>query len=1065
MVDVARLEMQVDSRQVKTATKDIEGLGKQSGLATKAVKLFGAAFATIGVGNTLLKIANDTRQFSTAISQLSAITGATGRDLEFFREQSMLIGKTTTLSASQAATAFQLIASAKPDLLSSRDALAAVTKEAVTLAEAASIDLTQAAQTVGVALNQFGAEADQANRFVNVLAAGSKFGSSLITQTAEALKNAGSAAALAGLSFEEANVGIQLLAKGGLFAAEAGTGFRQVLMKLESEASRKFKPSVVGLAAALENLAAENMSLTEIMDMFGAEAAKSAATMIAQAGSARTLERQLTGTQTAAEQAATNFANMEGDLQSLDSAVQGLAISLGTRAEPLMRKTIQTVKNFALAAENFVRSEKFTRFLEIAIKGLQLLSIILGVKIVGALSASIVAFAKATTAVGLFGKALALAGGPITVTITGLYALYEILNRVVGTDTSRLQRELQEAANLGMAPLTEHVEKLREEQERLEQQVENLSDPLKQSSIEVNALQRAKAQLAAVTNSLGEAEHMLESRLASAASQADATGMDISELESEFAALTGTLNNEFDPSVENITLSLEELNEQSEYSVEVTKEMNSNYAKVRDALSSKMTQLNMTAREQFLYNEQLKLGKDATLDARLEIEKLAGEYFDAEEANKANTTATKESIDALEFQKNAVENVQRSFGQLIYDTLSDGKLNFKSFFNSVLDGFKKLVAELAAQKLTEAIFGSGGLSGFLSSLSGGFSSIIGAIGSGISNVVGSIASGGASGAVTSGASSAITGGATGATGGFMAGAKGTLAATGAKVASGLKTAGAAISGGAKATLAALSNPVTAAVLAAAAAAKLLDSGGTPTSAFGITMAETAGMKGKGNVFAMDPFSSGFAPLGFKQNATNAQAIEAALPFRQLDASLTNLARDAGYKVDLSNHTFSGYGVEGTGAGTLLGTFIEEGKVKGTSLAEQMGRYASEWVYAVGARNSVPVNELQPIVGDGSAEGILARVAQRYEEIKLEQLASSQRMGLNSVPVDGMFAMLHRGERVMTAGKADMTDQLAEEMKIMRSDFNELMFTVAKATTRTARIEDRWDKNGLPPVRT
>jgi len=1065
MVDVARLEMQVDSRSVKSATKDVEGLGKESKLATTAIRAFGGAFAALGAGSLISKIANDTRQFSTAISQLSAITGATGQDLKFFREQSLEIGRTTTLSASQAATAFQLIASAKPDLLESRDALAAVTKEAVTLAEAASIDLTSAAQTVGVALNQFGAEADQANRFVNVLAAGSKFGSSLITQTADALKNAGTAASLAGLSFEEANVGIQLLAKGGLFAAEAGTGFRQVLMKLESEAEDRFKPSVVGLASALENLAAENMSLTEIMDMFGAEAAKSAATMIEQADSARLLETQLTGTNTATEQAAINFNNLDGDALSLNSALESLAISLGEKAEPKMREITQALTRFAQTAIEFVKSEQFTKFLEIAIKGLQLFSIIMGVKVVAALGSAIIGFSKATTAVGLLGKALALAGGPINLTIIGLYSLYEILNKVVGTDMSRLTENLQKAANQGMQPLTQYTEELREEQKRLQAQVENLSDPLKQSSHEVNALQSAQKRLANVTEVLGQAQDMIATRLAATGATADESGIDISDLEREFQELTNSLNNDFDPSLEVVTLSLEELNKQTAYGIEVTKDLNTSYEKVRDALSSKMTQVGMTAKEQFLYNEQMKLGEDATLDARLEIEKMASQLFDAEEKQRQNTAAIKDSIDPLQFQKNAVENVQRSFGELIYTTLSDGKVNFKSFFRSVLDGFKKLVAELAAQKITEAIFGSGGLNGFLSTLSGGFSSIISSIGSGIKGVISSVAGGGGGGAVTSGVTSAVTGGAAGATGGFMAGAKGALAATGAKIAGGLKAAGAAVSSGASATLAALSNPVTAAIVAAAAAAKLLDSGGTPTSAAGITMAETAGMKGKGNVFAIDPFESGFAPLGFKQNATNAEAAMAAEPFRALDASLTALTKDAGFNVNLSGHTFSGYGVEGTGAGTLLGTFIEEGKVKGASQAEQLGKYATEWVQAVGARNNVSSEALQSIIGDGSAEGILARVAQEYEAIKLAQVASSQRMGLNDVPVDGMFAKLHRGERVMTAGRADMTDQLAEEMKVMRSDFNQLMIQVAKATTRTARIEDRWDKNGLPPTRT
>lgn len=223
--DLYTVEIQAKSTGVNQVQKSMDGLGKSTGLATKAIGLFGAAFAGIGLASTFKKITTDTINFTKSVSELSAITGATGKDLKFYEEQAALIGKTTTLSASQAADAFKLIASAKPDLLQNAEALAAVTKEAVTLAEAAGIGLADAASTVGVSLNQFGAGAEEASRFVNVLAAGAKEGSSSITDTAQAMKNAGVAASLAGLSFEEANVGVQLLAKGGLFAAEAGTGF------------------------------------------------------------------------------------------------------------------------------------------------------------------------------------------------------------------------------------------------------------------------------------------------------------------------------------------------------------------------------------------------------------------------------------------------------------------------------------------------------------------------------------------------------------------------------------------------------------------------------------------------------------------------------------------------------------------------------------------------------------------------------------------------------------------------------------------------------------------------
>jgi TP901 family phage tail tape measure protein len=1312
--DLYTVTLQAESKGVVETKREIDDLGKKTGLATKAIGLFGAAFASIGLASTFKKITQDTMAFTKSISELSAITGATGKDLEFYEQQAALIGKTTTLSASQAATAFKLIASAKPDLLQNAEALAGVTKEAVRLAEAAGVNLADAASTVGVSLNQFGAEASEAARFVNVLAAGAKEGSSSIEDTSMAMKNAGVAAKLAGLSFEEANVGVQLLAKGGLFAAEAGTGFRQVLLKLENEAEDRFKPSMVGLAGALENLAAENMNLTELTDLFGAEAMKSAAIMIAGAGDARTLERALTGTSTATEMAATNFNNLDGDVLSLNSANEGLAITLGKMLEPAMRATIQSVTDFSRQADDFVNSDKFVEYLGIATTALKLITAVITTQLIISIYASITAFAAGATAAGLFGTALTLMGGPIGVAVVGLVALYEILQKVVGTNADNLTKELQLAASEGIAPLNQHIHELTARQESLKKSIDDTSESAKYSSAAANQLSKSKAELDAVTNSLTEAEELLKEQLTQNAKASNTSTEAADSLTSQFDELQRGITNGLDPAIETNSFLVEnhtekfadlkrEIDSQTtaigmtarelelysaqsklgakatlEEKIEVERMVGALYdaeqqykqttlenlantkaaedsalkhKALTDSLSLQMTQLGMTERELFAYNQQSKLGATATLEQRLEIESQSLALYDAKEAHKESAEATKEHTAAQQIHKNMIENVQRSFGDLIYKTLDDGKLNFKSFFGSVVDGFKKMVAELVAQKIMNAIFGDGGIDGFLSGLSGGFSSIISGISKGLGGLVSSFVSsisGLASGAVSaasglaSGVVSAITGGGsaavTAASGGVGATAGGAAAGTTAGLTAGgvIASAGSFIAGmfGQGAGIAAgtmgpptaaalagsnlgamLFNPVTAAIAAIYAAYKL-DSGGTPTSAAGITMAVTAGMNQHGqNTFAVDAFESGFAPIGFKQNATDAQAAAAVKPIRDLDSLLTQISRAAGYDVNLANHTFSGLGVEGSGSGTLLGTFIEEGKVKGVSIDKQMDTYAAEWVRAVGARNGIAANVISEIVGSGTAEGILQAMGEVLKEHKENTLKSelvrineesssgtkitetanqeavdtvfnaadvttlylnkaakkaaeetkltisptglstdaiaasnmgpksptelavatgpsitqesmiigktglteeglkslsdlevgklieggkfslfqaanfyqdrypgltianvkesmtamgltipSHRSGLDRVPYDGYIAELHAGERVQTAAQVEATDRMSSEMVGLRNNLNELMIVVAKAVTKTARIEDRWDKNGLPPVR-
>ena len=1047
MVDVAKLEIQVDSRKVNTATKDLETMSKGATAATGAFKLMGATVAALGAGSILTKIANDTRAFSSSISELSAITGATGKNLDFLREQSLEIGRSTTLSASQAAEAFKLIASAKPDLLESGEALASVTKEAVKLAEAARIDLSSAANTVGTSLNQFGAGAEEAARFVNVLAAGSKLGASSIADTAEALKNSGAAAAAAGVGFEEANAAIQVLAAGGLKASEAGTGLRNIILKLEADTDQKLRPSVVGLGTALENLAAQNLTVTEITKKFGVEGVVTAATLLKNADATSKLTTALTGTNIATEQAATNFDNLDGDLLALNSSLEGLAIAIGSNAEPNMRKLVQALTDFSQKAINFVNSDRFADYLKTTFDIAQALAILLGVRLVASLVSTATAFLRTATAAGVLGRGITLLGGPIGVITIAAFGLYEILQKLANTRVDKMSQSLTIAATQGVGAVDEHINNLND----------SLVEVRRQMGIAENANRGFNATVSAGANQVIGLRNREEEILQA-----------LSDAEERREALVnaGTIaTGDFSEVTAEAQEILEGLNQTQQQSIDVTIKQTDKYKELTASLDQQMTQVGMTEREQFLYNQQLKLGADATLEERLQIERLAGTLFDAEAKHKKTTQAVKELTDAQQFHKNMIENVQRSFGDLIYKTLDDGKLNFKSFFNSVLDGFKRLVAELAAKKIMNAIFGDGGLDGFLSSLSGGFSSIFSSIGSSIASMaskaasgISSILKGGATGSAAGAAASGATAGGA-AAGGATVG--GTIAAGAAKVgsaiASGASAVGSTLAAAGSKALALATGPVGLAVLATAALAKVLDSGGSPTSTAGLTMAKTGGMS-DANIFPTAPFASGFSPLGFKQNATNEQAEAAISPIRELDASLTAIASGLGYNVDLSGHTFSGLGVEGTGSGTVLGTFIENGKQKGTPLEKQLDNYASEWIAAVGARNGVSEEVIKDVIGAGTASGILKTAA------GLTGVDGSHAGGLESVPFDGYIAELHKGERVQTAAQVAASDAMTSEMVGLRQNLNELMMVVAKSVAKTARIEDRWDKNGLPPTR-
>ncbi|TPG66049.1 phage tail tape measure protein [Hymenobacter nivis] len=256
----------------------------------------GAAFAT-------------DKAFESALSSVSALTGATGEDLQFMADKAKELGPAVGKSADEVLKAFELVGSAQPALLDSKENLAGVTEQALLLAAAAKEELPAAAEALTGVMNQFSASAGEAGRYVNALAAGAKEGAATIPQTAESLKYFGVNAATANISVEKSVALIQLLAERSIKGEQAGTQLRAVLAKLASGA-RETNPEVVGLSTALDNLGKKNLSTAQYTKLFGLENANTARVLTEGREKVEALTLAVTGTGAANEQAAKQLDNI-----------------------------------------------------------------------------------------------------------------------------------------------------------------------------------------------------------------------------------------------------------------------------------------------------------------------------------------------------------------------------------------------------------------------------------------------------------------------------------------------------------------------------------------------------------------------------------------------------------------------------------------------------------------------------------------------------------------------------------------------------------------------------------
>lgn len=232
------------STVISKMTKGIKTFGSES---VSAIKRFDTRLSSsfsklsnlsqlalgLGVGGIFMMAIQNNIAYEDSLASVSAVTGATGKDLAFLEAQAMRTAKSQKMLGADVFKAYELIASAKPELLTNTKLLDEVTNSAVTLSKAARMELGPAADSLTTSLNQFGLGGEYARKVVDNLAAGTIYGASSIIQTSDALSKFGTIAAATGTKIDESIALIQLVSpfeKG----AEAGTKLRNILTNMAS---------------------------------------------------------------------------------------------------------------------------------------------------------------------------------------------------------------------------------------------------------------------------------------------------------------------------------------------------------------------------------------------------------------------------------------------------------------------------------------------------------------------------------------------------------------------------------------------------------------------------------------------------------------------------------------------------------------------------------------------------------------------------------------------------------------------------------------------------------------
>lgn len=424
-------------------------------LTSVGQKLLPLSTGIAGLGVAAVKTTAD---FDSEMSKVSAISGATGTDLDKLRGKAREMGAKTKFSASEAAQGMQYMAMAGWKTQDMMDGLEGI----MNLAAASGEDLASTSDIVTDALTAFGLSAKDSSHFSDILAAASSNANTNVSMMGETFKYAAPVLGSLGYTAEDAALAIGLMANAGIKSSQAGTSLRGAITNLA-------KPTDTVAAAmdkygiSLTDSSGKMLSLRELMEQLRqklgglseAEQAQAAAALFGKNamsgmlaiinGSDKDFEK-LAGAidncdGSSEKMANTMNDNLQGQITILMSQLQELAISFGEILMPKIRDIVTHVQNFVDKLNAMDEGQKET-ILRIGMFVAALAPMLMGLgkvitfsanvsRALGTLSAGLV---KAGGFSGVFTKALGLITSPAAIVVGAIAAITAVIIHLWNTN-------------------------------------------------------------------------------------------------------------------------------------------------------------------------------------------------------------------------------------------------------------------------------------------------------------------------------------------------------------------------------------------------------------------------------------------------------------------------------------------------------------------------------------------------------------------------------------------------------------------------------------------------------